>query len=197
MTRLRQGTSVRAMAALVLLICLLVLLSFEIIRGAFVTDMLSMTMSGDEKLGLFTSNREALLFIGSDWTGSSAWSYSVEGPQDLAVAEGNIIIAWTRPRTLGGWRPAPKYSARNGTNFSFLGFSYMNVRGSVCLLRLSLWWPEAFLVAVTLLLLVRAFKRHRSVEGRCRNCGYDLRGNPIRCSECGRPVETNSGSVTV
>jgi hypothetical protein len=31
-------------------------------------------------------------------------------------------------------------------------------------------------------------RRHLAVEGRCSECGYDLRANVGRCSECGTPA---------
>jgi len=64
----------------------------------------------------------------------------------------------------------PHFSyGRHGWDFSFrTGFSVLLVP-----------------VLVTTLMGVRSLHRARRANGICRNCGYDLRGTPERCPECG------------
>lgn len=50
-------------------------------------------------------------------------------------------------------------------------------------------WAAALPLAVPPLLWARGRLRRRRwrKQGRCRHCGYDLRGSPERCPECGKP----------
>jgi len=49
-----------------------------------------------------------------------------------------------------------------------------------------MWMIEAPACVLPLIRLSLAWKARRwRVEGRCRNCGYDLRATPERCPECG------------
>ena len=50
------------------------------------------------------------------------------------------------------------------------------------------WWSLPLLSLpplLTLLLYRRSARRRLIREGRCVGCGYDLRGSPGRCPECG------------
>ena len=57
------------------------------------------------------------------------------------------------------------------------------------------WWSLPLLSLpplLTLILYRRAARRRLVREGRCVGCGYDLRGSPGRCPECGRGAEAVS-----
>ena len=57
---------------------------------------------------------------------------------------------------------------------------------------LPIWWSLPLLSlppVLTLWLHRRATRRRLIREGRCVGCGYDLRGSPGRCPECGRAAE--------
>ena len=54
----------------------------------------------------------------------------------------------------------------------------------------SIWMPYWVVVGVTAVLPIRRYakwrsRRRRSARGLCLECGYDLRGTPDRCPECG------------
>ena len=48
----------------------------------------------------------------------------------------------------------------------------------------------------TTLITLRVLLRARRAEGTCRNCGYDLRGTPGRCPECGLVPEPATSSAS-
>lgn len=58
-------------------------------------------------------------------------------------------------------------------------------------------WAVALPLAVPPLVWARGRLRRRrwAKQGRCRHCGYDLRGSPERCPECGEPVERAPGET--
>ncbi len=78
-----------------------------------------------------------------------------------------------------------------------LDFQWVNVLGwwsvgrghVVC----PMWLP--ILLTAGLLLIVHRHCRRRPGPGCCRVCGYDLRGTPERCPECGA-VPENAGELT-
>jgi hypothetical protein len=60
------------------------------------------------------------------------------------------------------------------------------------------WMPMAALAVLPIFELRHIFRwrrrRHRRLHGLCLVCGYDLRGTPQRCPECGT-VPPKSGSI--
>ena len=59
------------------------------------------------------------------------------------------------------------------------------------------WFPLALIMpgvfgVIGVVRMIRAERAYlvRRQEGLCVNCGYDLRGTPSRCPECGTPVHT-------
>jgi hypothetical protein len=69
-------------------------------------------------------------------------------------------------------------------DFDFDDF-YNHVSGRMAMIPL--WLPFAvFAVAPGIVLIGRVRRARRKQNGRCPNCGYDLRATPQRCPECGR-----------
>lgn len=48
------------------------------------------------------------------------------------------------------------------------------------------------LIAASTIVRRRQLRRRRVAAGECPRCGYDLRGSPERCPECGTARETKS-----
>ena len=51
-----------------------------------------------------------------------------------------------------------------------------------------------FFLAIAPFLAARWRRRSRNEAGYCATCGYDLRGTPERCPECGTEAETAEGA---
>ena len=64
--------------------------------------------------------------------------------------------------------------------------------GSVWMLGVPLWIPFLLFAAYPTLAFIRGPLRRyrRRKRGLCVTCGYDLRGSPKRCPECGVEVGT-------
>ena len=104
----------------------------------------------------------------------------------------------------GRWtsRSPDEFRATNGgplSRFGFLGWR-LNERGTGHR-GVGIGWstPYWFLVllccpAPSLRLTARLRNRRRRGRGLCPACGYDLRGTPDRCPECGRAVALPSRS---
>lgn len=174
------------LAALIVVVAALVATSLTIVRGVFRADRFSWMMDGDEKLGLDLARTDILLVIGRDWTGVSAWSYTVEPACDLRALQADILFTRSRHRGLGGWRPKPPSSLLPRHELWLPGISYASVQDRVSLLRLSMWWPETLLALGTIYLVRRvSIANQRLTFARCAECGYDMRATPFRCPECG------------
>jgi hypothetical protein len=100
----------------------------------------------------------------------------------------------------GSWRMETEFAARSGDVFLAprrLGFGYIdstwnaspNVRRRSTAAIVPLWFAvllAAVLPAIRARAMFHCRRRERWLRhGRCPACGYDLRGTPARCPECG------------
>jgi hypothetical protein len=61
------------------------------------------------------------------------------------------------------------------------------------IVQIHYWFPTALLAALPLCWVFLRIRRGRGKgAGFCRVCGYDLRGTPDRCPECGRAARNVS-----
>jgi hypothetical protein len=132
------------------------------------------------------------------------WTTSV-ARTDYATGAGRIVVQFAQPgvgvsdfghHVSLDWhsgRPAPG-AARQG---EFLGFRYYSVGTSWASLAIPYFALVIAAVIPSLPALRQALRDHensrRSRLGECVGCGYDLRGSPDQCPECGAvvpPAET-------
>jgi hypothetical protein len=75
---------------------------------------------------------------------------------------------------------------RSGDGVSWSGFAYRTTRLGFRAIILPCWFVVVLLVALPAPMLARGLRRlRRRLANRCVNCGYDLRGSPGQCPECG------------
>ena len=88
----------------------------------------------------------------------------------------------------------------NGVVFAGLGFGMRAERPPYVIAAYAVWFPHWFAVLVLSVLparalATRAIRRKRARRGLCRACGYDLRGTPGRCPECGTAAAPAAGAA--
>lgn len=121
----------------------------------------------------------------------------VEGPTFEGFTDGFVNVhryGWTRSDSMP-WRALTH--PRDGW-WNRIGFHF-NVDGndatafSSHALTIPLWLPTLLTAAVLIPQYFAIVRRsRRRGQGRCEQCGYDLRGSIDRCPECGRPKQTKT-----
>lgn len=101
-----------------------------------------------------------------------------------------------RPNILPPLPQAPSASLRNGFGFARENYRVVTLSGTHGVVSDLLAVPYWFILVVCALLLaarvVGSRVRARRVNrGHCAACGYDLRGTPDRCPECGTSAARN------
>jgi hypothetical protein len=97
---------------------------------------------------------------------------ATEGSYDRAVA-----LGYPNPIPVG----SPDWAAMNGWEVK-VPTGRLFITGVLIPLVTATWWVVR---------IRRQLRRRRRLRfGLCVSCGYDVRGNSGRCSECGTPVET-------
>ena len=112
----------------------------------------------------------------------------------------SLETAELRARGIATIAMAPAKPTLSGRTWKYLGFTVGPLSRPRILVNNLLitgsWSATSAPLWVLLLLAVPAvamlYRNRRTVrwarEGRCAGCGYDLRGSPLRCPECGRPA---------
>jgi len=117
------------------------------------------------------------------WSGGGLALISIDGPERF-VSE---LLGQSASDVLRGLR----YDRE--AQHEFLGFTVARGTSRAGPFRYVVV-PYWFVVLLTAILpvrwwLVRRRRRGRAFAGRCLDCGYDLRGTPGRCPECGAAAE--------
>jgi hypothetical protein len=119
----------------------------------------------------------------------AAWRLAVfsgETRDQLRYIRPHDALNWIPPQGFFEWLG---FQWRRTVSGVFGNFSVLAPADELVYLAIPYWFL-ALLAAIGPALKWRAVARVRRVRrmGLCVNCGYDLRGSPDRCPECGREV---------
>jgi len=124
-------------------------------------------------------------------TRDSRWSF-VSAPLVVWVEQRTVIAAWSAPYT--------RIKDQRLWGFGHGEYRYDSNLwhdGTYRPVRLRTWFAPSFVVLLgswvgfgwCLIRIGRGLRKAwRRSEGRCKECGYDLRATPGRCPECGEPA---------
>jgi len=99
--------------------------------------------------------------------------------------------------TWNAYGPAPVLPPRSGVlGFSLQRSTLADVQTGRMIRQLTFTLPHWFVIALSCGIMIVPIRRHRRIKrqrrwgeaGCCIQCGYDLRGSPDRCPECGRTM---------
>lgn len=156
------------------------------VRGMSVTDQFAFATESGNTVIVSISRANVLFVCSSSLVGPKQWSHTVDSASDLSQTETDILAVLADNEGLGGWRPRARPAVLPRNRLALPGISYASVVGRAEMLRCSFWWV-VFLCLLVDITIIRARLIHyfRRKGNRCSNCGYDLRGTPDRCPECG------------
>jgi hypothetical protein len=122
------------------------------------------------------------------WTWKEGWSYSsfrLGYRPDLSPTSIDYTRVWILP-------PEPPEHHFLGLGYESNAETWTMLSGVPLTRRTTVVWTPLWLVILFSVLPVvprvarMAIRRRRIQAGRCISCGYDLRGSPAQCPECGR-----------
>jgi hypothetical protein len=105
---------------------------------------------------------------------------------------------YSRHGLSGALRRGPNFWERMGFDFARAGAEKTRNGNlvSAVVIRVPHWLLVALLAPMPVIYYVRrARNRHRTAQGLCLTCGYDLRASPDRCPECGTECATSDRSL--
>lgn len=186
-------------AATLLSLILLISTAVLWVRSLSVQDQVSWSL---ENRAFFIEGRKGgvrLIYVRHDPTSAAAWAARdpadderQELPHSLLLAGPGIHYKRTTPKPLGMlWNDTRPINTYFGFSYGYVPSPAGTSLASECTipyylcLLIFIIAPMRFLKRT---LSARAISR-RSSHGLCTNCGYDLRGTPRQCPECGRVQE--------
>jgi len=103
------------------------------------------------------------------------------------------VLAQTNRAFALSWKPAIRGGVSIKTRWAITGLSYIDYEPGGFELRVGwLYLIVLFTVAPIAWLLRKIRAKGADDALRCRPCGYDLRGAPGRCPECGTVASTRN-----